>query len=75
MGGILPHRGVAHSPFFAVNAWGARMYPRLWKHLIAVALSVLVFVGLAMWNGVVAVLFGLAALTWFLSRIYWYYAK
>jgi hypothetical protein len=47
------------------------MYSRLWKHLIAVALSVLVFVGLAMWNEVVAVLFGLAALTWFLSRIYW----
>jgi len=51
------------------------MYPRLWKHLIAVALSVLVFVGLAMWNGVVAVLFGLAALTWFVSQIYWDYAK
>jgi hypothetical protein len=51
------------------------MYPSLWKHLIAVALSVLVFVGLAMWNEVVAVLFGFAALTCFISRIYWYYAK
>jgi hypothetical protein len=51
------------------------MYPLLWRHLIAVALSVLVFAGLAMWNEVVAVLFAIAALTWFLSRIYWHYAK
>ena len=49
------------------------MYGTLWKHLIAVALSVLVFVALAMWNEVVAVLFGIAALTWFVSRIYWHY--
>ena len=44
----------------------------LWKHLIAVALSVLVFVGLAIGSGVVAVLFGIAALTSYLSQIYWY---
>jgi predicted membrane channel-forming protein YqfA (hemolysin III family) len=51
------------------------MSPTVWKHLIAVALSVLVLVGLAMWNGVVAALFGLAALTWFLSQAYWHYVK
>jgi hypothetical protein len=33
--------------------------------------AVPVFIGLAMWNGAVAVLFGIAVLTYVLSTLYW----
>jgi hypothetical protein len=41
------------------------------RRLFVTALvAVAVFVGLALWNGFVAVLFGLAALTWVLAEAY-----
>jgi hypothetical protein len=38
--------------------------------LIGAVVAVLVFVALARWNGAVAVLFGVAALTWLLASLY-----
>ena len=38
--------------------------------LVTAVLAVVVFVALALWNGFVAVLFGIAALTWILAEAY-----
>jgi hypothetical protein len=38
--------------------------------LVTALVALAVFVGLALWNGFVAVLFGIAALTWVLAEAY-----
>jgi hypothetical protein len=40
------------------------------RHLIVGIVAVPIFVILARWNGVVAVLFAIAVLTWFLASLY-----
>ena len=40
------------------------------RALVAVVVSVAVFAALASWNSAVALVFGIAALTWFLATLY-----
>jgi hypothetical protein len=46
------------------------MMRRVRRLFVTALVAVAVFVGLALWNGFVAVLFGLAALTWVLAEAY-----
>jgi len=48
-----------------------RLYDhRMKRHLVVVIVAVPIFLVLARWNGVVAVLFAIAVLTWILTSLY-----